>query len=105
MWIFLQDAFLSISAHEDRPDDLMVRGRVEGDIERVFPDASVEETPDADYRYRAAVPRDEVAQAVADRARGLEYFDFDDAVPDEDRVRQETYTSVWETMSEAQRAG
>ena len=56
MWVFLNDAALSIVAQRERPDCLLVRGRVAGDIEAVFPKAHVTVTPDADYRYRASVP-------------------------------------------------
>ena len=36
MWVFLSDAFLSIVAHRDDPDALLVRARRQGDIECVF---------------------------------------------------------------------
>lgn len=37
MWICLNDAFLSIVAHRDKPGVLLVRARRPGDIERTFP--------------------------------------------------------------------
>ena len=36
-----------------------------GDIEEVFPSADVMETPYADYRFRAWLPRSEVTQALS----------------------------------------
>ena len=43
----------------------MVRPRLPGDIEIVFPDADVSETQSADYRYRASVPRKAVASKLS----------------------------------------
>lgn len=100
MWLFLNDAFLSVVAHRDRPDDLLVRARVEGDIERVFPSAVVECTPQADYLFRAAVPRALVERVLADRVRSLDYPNFKDSVEDRDRAR--AYHSVWFTMMRLQ---
>ena len=33
MWIFMNDSMLSIVAHKDKPEHLLVRSRIEGDIE------------------------------------------------------------------------
>lgn len=52
MWISLSDSFLSIVALEGPaadPAQLLVRARVAGDIERVFPTAMVTHTPKHDY--------------------------------------------------------
>jgi hypothetical protein len=43
MWIFLNDSFLSIVANRELAGVLLVRARKEGDIEAVFPDATVRE--------------------------------------------------------------
>jgi hypothetical protein len=65
MWIFLSDAFLSIVDKGGDGTTLLVRARKAGDIERVFPETEVEETPRNDYRYRARLPRERVAEAMA----------------------------------------
>ena len=100
MWVFLSDAFLSIVAHRDRPDDLMVRARLPGDLERALPGYPVDVTPRADYRYRAVVPRAVVAQALADYAASIQYDNFKNSVTDEARHR--AYVSVWSAMHRAQ---
>ena len=41
MWLCLNDAFLSIVALPGHPDELLVRARIAGDIERLFPAAQV----------------------------------------------------------------
>ena len=47
MWLFTSKTFLSVVADKDQPDGpkLLVRSRVQGDIEEVFPDADVTEPP------------------------------------------------------------
>ena len=60
MWVCLKNSFLSIVSKDCRPDELMVRARRPGDIEKVFPDAKVTRNTGSDYLYRAVVPRDVV---------------------------------------------
>jgi len=102
MWIFLNDAFLSIVAHTDEPDHLHVRGRVAADIERVFPEADVTETPHADYRYRADVPRAEVARALSQRAETIDYSNFKASVSADEHARHDAYMRVWSIMNDLQ---
>lgn len=101
MWVFFNDAYLSIVAHHDRPDTLLVRGRIKGDIESVFPNAETSETPERDYRYRALVDRQTVAKALADRALNIDYGNFKNSVEDHNRHR--VYADVWRIMESAQR--
>jgi hypothetical protein len=96
MWVFLSDAFLSIVESNNDPRTLLVRARAKEDLHRVFPDAPVSENPDRDYRFRAAVPREEVAQALAACVRGLAYGNFKDSVPEKDRAS--AYLGVWQRM-------
>jgi hypothetical protein len=97
MWIFLNDSFLSIVAHRDKPGVLLVRARRAGDIEAVFPDAKTWVEEYADYPHRAEVPVDTVAQAVAERVRGIAYDNFKNSV--RERGRHDAYMSVWNVMS------
>lgn len=63
MWLFTSKSFLSVVANKDQPDSpkLLVRSRLQEDIEEIFPSANVTETPYGDYRFRAWIPRQEVA--------------------------------------------
>ena len=49
MWVMLNNSFVSIVENMNNPEELLVRARVKGDIERVFNDASVFEDLTADY--------------------------------------------------------
>lgn len=93
MWLYLPDAFLSIVAFRDDPDCLLVRARVRGDIERVFPGVETGETPDADYRFRAVIDRQIVADAIAGRLLEISYPNFKASVTDDER--HAVYLDVW----------
>jgi hypothetical protein len=104
MWVFLNDAFLSIvdeSAKKLRmrnrapslDDPLLVRARVKGDIERVFPGTRVVENEATDYRFRAVVRRSDVAQAIYDEAMRIDYGNFKASVEEDDR--HDVYAEVW----------
>lgn len=96
MWIFLSDSFLSVVQHKGDPSKLLVRGRLKGDIERALPGVVAEETPIADYRYRATVPREQFAARLAALAEGIDYTNFKNSV--EDPARKDPYMSVWGIM-------
>ncbi len=100
MWLFLNNAFLSAVAHRTQPDDLLVRARVSGDIERVFPDAVVTTTPDADYRFRAVLPRGEVSKAIASQIEAIPYDNFKNSVTEHDR--HDAYFETWGAMNRLQ---
>ena len=57
MWIMMNDSYFSVVKNRDKKDHLLVRARVEGDIERVFPKAKVIEGAGTDYKYRASIPK------------------------------------------------
>lgn len=97
MWIFLSDSFLSIvedTTSDSDPGDLLVRARVRGDIESVFPSAIVREGEGWDYPFRATIPRAEVVSAIAARIESIDYPSFKDSVSDP--LRQDMCSEVWE---------
>ncbi len=100
MWIHLSDAFLSVVAHRHDPDMLLVRARVAGDIGRVFPGVIETETPTADYRYRATIPRKTVAAALAEQVAGIEYDNFKNSVTEHDR--HDAYFETWGALHRLQ---
>ena len=52
MWLFTSNSFVSVVADRDDTQSprLLVRARIKGDIDQLFPDAEVMETPLTDYR-------------------------------------------------------
>ena len=71
MWIFLNDAFVSIVADRKDRTRLLVRGRLPGDIERLWPEAEVLEGQGSDYRFRAFLPRAAVVKTITKRLRDI----------------------------------
>jgi hypothetical protein len=79
---------------------LLVRARVAGDIERVFPDAVVTMTPDADYRFRAVLPRKIVAAVLAEQVASISYPNFKSSIKEADR--HNACMDVWSVMHRLQ---
>lgn len=99
MWLFQNNSFLSIVAHRDKPGRFLVRARINGDIERAIPNASVEETPNADYRYRTEVGVFELVELLESAAKRIDYPNFKASVSDPQRER--AYHDVWGIMRRA----
>ncbi len=96
MWIFLPNSFLSIVQKPDDTDTLTVRGRTQGDIESVFADAVVQTGQGTDYKYRAKVPRTQVAKVLHDQVMSLHYGNFKSTV--KNNKRHDAYMRVWSAM-------
>jgi hypothetical protein len=96
MWIFLADSFLSIVDKGGDGTTLLVRARRAGDIEKVFPEAEVVTGGGTDYRYRARLPRERVAEKVAQAVRDISYPNFKSEVADQ--TRHDAYMDVWRAM-------
>lgn len=99
MWIFLNDAFLSIVA-DRHSDKLLVRARIPGDIERAFPTAEVIQNNQADYLYRAWIDREQVANLLSQWAQNIRYSNFKNSI--KDHARHLAYLDVWEVMQAVQ---
>lgn len=104
MWLFTSNTFVSVVADRDDTQSprLLVRARIEGDIDQLFPDAEVMETPLADYRYRAWVDRQAVSNAFKKQVEGLTYTNFKNSVKDKERLRP--FMNVWQAMFDQQEA-
>jgi hypothetical protein len=99
MWILMNDSCLSIVEHRDKPGTLLVRSRIEGDIERAIPGANVYQDPSADYRFRADVPREQLKAALAEAVDRINYGNFKNSV--KDRGRHAAYMRVWTVLADA----
>ncbi len=112
MWIFKNDAFVSIVQDRIMPDQLWVRARVKGDLERFFGEElkelglTVVETNDADYRFRVTTDRLIVENLVAEAVNSIDYDNFKSSIADDkegDR-RHTAYMGVWSTMLRYQKS-
>ncbi len=73
-----------------------MRGRTQGDIESVFADAVVQVGKVTDYKYRAKVPRTQLAQVLHDQVMGLHCRNFKSAV--KNHKRHKVYMRIWSVM-------
>lgn len=97
--MILNDAFISLVEYEcnpPQPDKLLCRARIQGDIEKVFPDAQVYHTPGADYSFRAVVTRTEAGAAMVARIDGIDYRNFKNSV--RDNARHDVYEDCWRIL-------
>ena len=100
MWIFTSKSFISVVQKPGDTDLLTVRARIKGDIEAVFPGAKVEVNKGTDYKYRAKVPRQDVATALHDQVMALNYSNFKNTV--KENKHHSAYMDVWSAMYRAQ---
>jgi hypothetical protein len=100
MWLALSRSFISVVADRGNPDRLLVRARVAGHIEAVFPEAEVFTDAGADYFYRAFIDREEVAQKLSEEVRGIGYDNFKASVPDQ--PLHDAYLGFWRLMHKLQ---
>jgi len=105
MWVFLNDAFVSAVEHKDDRRLLVVRARVEGDLERFFTgmDVEVQRHDDRDYLFRTIVTKEDFARRLSARAELIDYPNFKSSVAARDIGRHEAYLRVWVVMAGLQR--
>jgi hypothetical protein len=107
MWVFTRDGFFSAVQHFEQPDTILVRGRVQSDVETLCEIMSTElvENVDADYRYRTIVSRQAWSDYLQQAARELDYSNFKDAMHGVfgDSRRDQAHMDVWSAMQQLQR--
>lgn len=97
MWLMLNDAFLSFVSKDCAEDELMVRARRKGDIERIFPGAAVTRYTKSDYLYRAPVKKLWVKSALVGEVDRIVYNNFKNSV--RDNALHSAYNRVWGVMA------
>jgi hypothetical protein len=100
MWLMLNDAFLSIVSKDCARDELLVRARRQGDIEKIFPKAKVTRNTRSDYLFRAVIKRSVVEAAMVGELRRVTYSNFKDSVTED--LLHNAYLRVWVEMSKLQ---
>jgi hypothetical protein len=101
MWICTSNAFVSIVHKDCAPGELLVRARVKGHIEKLFPEAKVTLYTKSDYLYRAIVSRGTVEAVVAAQIAAIDYGNFKDTVKDD--ALHNAYLRVWQDMAALQK--
>jgi hypothetical protein len=94
---------LSIVSKDCARDEILVRARRLGDIEKVLPSAEVRRDPMSDYLYRAVVKRTDLVEALVREVYRVTYANFKDSV--DDNALHRAYVRVWATMADLQPGG
>ena len=102
MWVIMNKAYFSIVENKNNRDELLVKARVAGDIERIFPDAEVLKNIGTDYLYRASIPKTVVSNKLKNEIENIDYGNFKNSVPWEDELRHDVYFNVWNELSKLQ---
>lgn len=101
MWIITNKSFLSIVEDRNRPNVMVVRARIRGDIEDFFgKDVLVFETEDSDYRFRSFISRSLFKDEMVKHINNIDYDNFKNSVKDDQRYSW--YTRIWWVMHEVQ---
>jgi hypothetical protein len=108
MWVFLNDAFVSIVADESNSetghDRLLVRARAKADIKvaskHIKGATAIEHTPERDYPWRFFASRVDVSQWLYDCGISIDYPNFKGSIPETTAgyTRHEAYMRVWGVM-------
>jgi len=108
MWLFSKSGFVSVVAHREQKDMLLVRSRFKEDIAAVCERLAVAgvtvdpfEDLHADYRYRVICPKEAFVKAVGGLVNEIDYDNFKSAVHG-NRVRDRAYMGCWSAMHAAQ---
>lgn len=96
MWLCLKNTFLSVVHKDCKHDELLVRARRTGDIEKIFPHAKVKEGGGTDYQFRAVIKREDVVAAMTQYIMNLSASNFKNSVTD--RELHDAYLRVWHDM-------
>jgi hypothetical protein len=95
MWLCFNDGFVSVVAHENRPDRLLVRARRKRDLLNVCgKDADVIKNGGSDYRWRTFIDRKAFASVLAGRIERIRYPNFKNSVKDNDL--HDLYVEFWQ---------
>lgn len=102
MWIFLNNSFLSIVENRNNKDELLVRSRIKGDIDKIFPDTNVFELENSDYKYRSYIQKSQVSEKIKDIIQNINYDNFKNSISKNEDKRHSSYINVWNEMRKLQ---
>ena len=100
MWLFTTEGFVSVVAHYEKPETLVVRARDEVSLIGLqeATGATLLATPTADYAFRLEVPKGEFLGWISSQVQAIDYPNFKakmwEVRPEMDGVLHD----VWATM-------
>ena len=109
MWIFSLFGFFSVVQERDKPDTMVVRARIQGDLdalrEKYIPELTeTVQLAHRDYPYRAYCTREVLAKGMVGIVTDLTYGNFKSEVARVQGWDRETlYSRVWSVMLDGER--
>ena len=100
MWICTNKGFISVVAHWDDKNKLLVRARRKECLNYLFPDTEITETPNADYRFRITQDKETFKTTLNKEIDNIDYTNFKNSVMDNDL--HDAYFSIWSIMHDFQ---
>ena len=78
MWLFTSEGFVSVVAHNEKPDTLLVRARDEDSLLSLVEatGATLRHTPNNDYPYRIEALREAFSAWLAEQASNISYSNY-----------------------------
>ena len=107
MWLFFKGGFYSIvQKGACKDDEVIVRGRCRDDSVRLRRrllavygfDAKIIDTPDADYACQIYVPKEIMAEHMAQSVIDIDYGNFKATISGKDKLRHDAYFDCWDAM-------
>ena len=98
VWLFLSGGFVSIVAHRNKPDHLLVRSRNMAHLKSLFPNAKHFSLEQADYPHRAVIDRTVVAKMIGDYVLNMKYDNFKNSISESNYFH--VCHDVWSMMYE-----
>lgn len=103
MWVFLNDAFVSVVKDTQKKDGLMIRARLATDLQNAFGiDVEIIETTHTDYRFRTFMDKNAFKEFMSNRIDEIEYTNFKNSIDNNDTIRKDAYMGVWAEMDDLQ---
>ena len=100
MWLFTSEGFVSVVAHSEKPDTLLVRARDEGSLLSLVEatGATLRHTPSNDYPYRIETSPGVLSSWLADQVSNLDYPNFKSRMWSARPEFSSVLHSIWELL-------
>jgi len=96
MWLYFDDAFVSVVTHREDANVVLVRSRWKAHINKLFPKAVVKYLPKADYPYRAEILKKDFSAMLARKTEEMLYTNFKYALKEKSPDLYEAALLVYE---------
>ena len=96
MWVFTSTGMLSVVAHRESANNLLIRARSPLHIREMLPYAAIDETQNADYPFRTIISRELFANVIADYSLNISYDNFKSSI--EEYNFHDRCVEIWAIM-------